>query len=154
MRGSNNSTQETYHLFTYTVPQKLTGVVVFTDERVSGEECAQRPALLKFKKSAVTENHLPDASGQAFQTRGGTSMPHTIELVTETCHDARLYFLLMGLEASFDKGSAGVRQFVSHRGLAYTTRPLSCQRKQSRLEPIASFCPFLVVKMQAKGDRP
>ena len=32
-----------------------------------------------------------------------TSMLHTIELITETCHDARMYFLLMGLEASFVK---------------------------------------------------
>ena len=50
-------------------------------------------------------------------------MHHTIELVTETCHDARLYFLLMGLEASFVKGFASVGQFVSHRGLAHTKDP-------------------------------
>ena len=88
------------------------------------EECAQTAALLKSKGGAVSENYLPDVSRQAFQTqsvfksplktpephvRGGTSMPHTIELVTETCHDARLYFLLMGLEeASFVKGFASV----------------------------------------------
>ena len=34
-------------------------------------------------------------------------MLHTIELITETCHDARLYFLFMGLEASGVKGFAG-----------------------------------------------
>ena len=101
-------------------------MVVFTDELVNGEECAQATALLKSKEGAVSENHLPDVSPQAFQTQSvlksprGTSMPHIIELVIETCHDARLYFLLVGLEAKFVKGFASVGQCVSHRGFAHT----------------------------------
>ena len=109
----------------------------------------------------MSENHLPDASRQAFQTQsvlkspletpephvcGGTSMRHTIELVTETCHDAPLHFLLMGLEASFVKGFASVGQFVSHRGLARTKDP-KLSTKTKWLEPIDSFCPFPAVKM-------
>ena len=117
-----HQTQETHHLHVH-CPTEAGWCSSFTDERVNGEERAQTAALLKSKEGAVSENHLPDASRQQFQTqnvlnspletpephvRGGTSMLHTIELVTETCHDARLYFLLMGLEASFVKGFAGL----------------------------------------------
>ena len=55
--------------------------------------------------------------------RGGTLMLHTIELITGTCHDARLYFLLMGLEASFVKRLARLTQLVSHRSLTHTEDP-------------------------------
>ena len=105
-------TRETHQFFTCAVPQRPTGKVVFTDERVNGEECAQATALLEAKKGAVSANYLPDASRQALCTqsvlkgpletpephfRGRASILHTIELITETCHDARLYFLCMGL---------------------------------------------------------
>ena len=45
---------------------------------------------------------------RARTSRPRTLMFHTIELITETCHDARWYFLLMGLEASFVKRLAGL----------------------------------------------
>ena len=50
-------------------------MAVFADERVGGEECAQRATFLKSKKRAVSENHLPDASGQAFQTQSVLKSP-------------------------------------------------------------------------------
>ena len=59
-----NLTQETH--FTCTVPQRLTGVVVFTDDRVNGEG-AQATALLETMKGAVSENYLPDASSKRTQ---------------------------------------------------------------------------------------
>ena len=98
-----HQTQETHQFFTCTVPQRLSGVVVFTEERVNGEESAQATVLLEIKKGAVSENYLADASRQALHTqsvlkspleapeprvRGATSMLHTNELITETCHES------------------------------------------------------------------
>ena len=70
-----HQTQETHQFFTCTVPLRLTGIVVFTDERVSGEECAQATALLEAKKGAVSENYLPDASWQTLHTQGVLKSP-------------------------------------------------------------------------------
>ena len=136
--------QKADKLFTGAVPQKLPGIIVFLDERVNGEECVQTAAFLKTKKGAMPENHFPDPTWQAPQARGTLKRPleapkplHTIEQITETCHDARLYFLLMGLEASFAKGLASLTQLVSHD-------------KHKWLEPVASFCPIPAVKMAGR----
>ena len=62
-----HQTQEKHQFFTCTVSQRLIGVVVFTDDQVNGEECAQAIALLETKKGAESENDLPDASRQALR---------------------------------------------------------------------------------------
>ena len=59
--------KKTHQLFTCAVPQRHAGVVVFPDERVDGEECAQTAALLKTKEGAVPEQHVPDSPWQASQ---------------------------------------------------------------------------------------
>ena len=140
-----HQTLETHQLFTCTVPQRLTGTVVFTGERVNGEECAQATALFETKKGAMPQNCLPDASRQALHThgllkspletpephvRGGTSMFHTIGPTRETRHDARMYFLLMGLEASFVNIACLSPRPHPHR------RPQGCQQTQNGWSPL------------------
>ena len=74
-------------------------------------------------------------------------MLHTIELITETCSDARLYFLLNGLEASLVKGFAGLTQPVAHRGLAHTDNP----KVANKHKVVGTSCFFLSVSSGESG---
>ena len=68
-------------------------------------------------------------------------MLHTIEPVTETCHDARLSFML----------SQALESLSLAEALHTPTPKLSTKTKL--LESVASFCPFLAVNMAGKVDR-